>query len=47
MIDSLYSNLEKSKSSDILNNLNIFEKEYCVLTLHRPVMWTKEIISYG
>lgn len=36
MIDSLYSNLEKSKSSDILNNLNIFEKEYCVLTLHRP-----------
>ena len=35
MIDSLYSNLERSKKSDILNQLKITER-FAVVTLHRP-----------
>ncbi len=36
MIDSLFYNLEKAKSSAICEDLNIGEKDYAVLTLHRP-----------
>tara|TARA_Y100000766_G_scaffold284807_1_gene304742 strand:- start:4962 stop:6065 length:1104 start_codon:yes stop_codon:yes gene_type:complete len=35
MIDSLYSNLEKSKTSNILQTFAL-SNEYAVLTLHRP-----------
>jgi len=35
MIDSLYSNLERSKKSPILKDLGV-EGEYAILTLHRP-----------
>lgn len=35
MIDSLYSNLERSKESSILSDLGAMEK-YAILTLHRP-----------
>lgn len=36
MIDSLFYNLEKAKKSSIREDLNLTEKEYAVLTLHRP-----------
>ncbi len=36
MIDTLLRNLEKSKSSKILEELNLKPREYAVLTLHRP-----------
>jgi len=36
MIDSLHHNVEKSKSSKILENLDLKRGEYSVLTLHRP-----------
>jgi len=36
MIDSLFYNLEKAKTSTIREDLNLSEKEYAVLTLHRP-----------
>ena len=36
MIDSLFYSLEKSKRSKVREELNISEKEYAVLTLHRP-----------
>lgn len=36
MIDSLVANLKKADKSKILKNLKIKEKEYAVLTLHRP-----------
>ena len=36
MIDSLFYSLEKSKNSNIREDLNLNEKEYAVLTLHRP-----------
>ena len=36
MIDSLFNNLEKAKSSTILNDLGVTDGEYAVLTLHRP-----------
>jgi len=36
MIDSLFNNLEKSKSSTIHSELNIEGKGYGILTLHRP-----------
>lgn len=35
MIDSLYSNLERSKNSKILETLGL-EESYAILTLHRP-----------
>ena len=35
MIDSLYSNLERAKESNILSDLDV-KKRYAVLTLHRP-----------
>ena len=35
MIDSLYSNLERSKESQILQELGVGEN-YAILTLHRP-----------
>tara|TARA_B110000881_G_scaffold88901_1_gene77982 strand:+ start:2084 stop:3187 length:1104 start_codon:yes stop_codon:yes gene_type:complete len=35
MIDSLYSNLERSKKSEISNELQL-KDEYAVVTLHRP-----------
>lgn len=35
MIDSLYSNLERSKESSILSDLGAMD-EYAILTLHRP-----------
>ncbi len=36
MIDSLFYNLEKSKDSNVREELNLTENEYAVLTLHRP-----------
>jgi UDP-N-acetylglucosamine 2-epimerase (non-hydrolysing) len=36
MIDSLFYNLEKAKSSNVCYDLSLQEKEYAVLTLHRP-----------
>lgn len=36
MIDSLTANLDKSRNSDILDQLELKPKEYAVLTLHRP-----------
>lgn len=36
MIDSLFYNLEKSKSSKARENLGLIDKDYAVLTLHRP-----------
>lgn len=36
MIDSVFYNLEKSKESEIREDLNLIENEYAVTTLHRP-----------
>lgn len=36
MIDSLFYNLEKSKESKTRENLGLVDKDYAVLTLHRP-----------
>ena len=36
MIDTLIANGEKAKKSDILSNLGLKEKDYAVITLHRP-----------
>lgn len=36
MIDSLFRSLEKAESSTVRENLGLKEKEYAVLTLHRP-----------
>jgi UDP-N-acetylglucosamine 2-epimerase (non-hydrolysing) len=36
MIDSLFYNLEKAKSLNVRENLNLKDKDYAVLTLHRP-----------
>jgi UDP-N-acetylglucosamine 2-epimerase (non-hydrolysing) len=36
MIDSLFYNLERSKSSKARENLDLNDKDYAVLTLHRP-----------
>ena len=36
MIDSLFYNLEKSKESKTRENLDLVDKDYAVLTLHRP-----------
>jgi UDP-N-acetylglucosamine 2-epimerase (non-hydrolysing) len=37
MIDSLYQNLERSHQSSIRNQLGLTERNFAVLTLHRPV----------
>lgn len=36
MIDSLFYNLEKAKALKVRENLDLSEKDYAVLTLHRP-----------
>jgi UDP-N-acetylglucosamine 2-epimerase (non-hydrolysing) len=36
MIDTLLKSLEKSKTSKVLDVLNLQSKEYAVLTMHRP-----------
>ncbi len=36
MIDSLFYSLEKSKNSAIREDLNLIDKDYAVVTLHRP-----------
>jgi UDP-N-acetylglucosamine 2-epimerase (non-hydrolysing) len=36
MIDSLFYNLEKAKSLQVRENLDLADKDYAVLTLHRP-----------
>ncbi len=36
MIDSLVYNLERAKSLKVRENLNLADKDYAVLTLHRP-----------
>lgn len=36
MIDSLFNNIERAKTSSILKTLNLEEEGYGVLTLHRP-----------
>jgi len=46
MIDSLFYNLEKSKLSKARENLGLIDKDYAVLTLHRPSnVDEKEIFS--
>lgn len=47
MIDSLFYNLEKSKSSDARENLGLIDKDYAVLTLHRPSNVDEEDIFSG
>ena len=36
MIDSLFTSLERSKQSQVLEDLGLKQREYAVLTLHRP-----------
>jgi UDP-N-acetylglucosamine 2-epimerase (non-hydrolysing) len=36
MIDSLYQHLDRSRHSTVKSQLGLVEKEYAVLTLHRP-----------
>jgi UDP-N-acetylglucosamine 2-epimerase (non-hydrolysing) len=36
MIDTLYRNLERAKTSHVLERLNLQKKNYCAMTLHRP-----------
>jgi UDP-N-acetylglucosamine 2-epimerase (non-hydrolysing) len=36
MIDSLFKNLDRARSSNIKNELGLSDNEYSVLTLHRP-----------
>jgi UDP-N-acetylglucosamine 2-epimerase (non-hydrolysing) len=36
MIDSLHKNLERARQSQVKNDLGLTEREYAVLTLHRP-----------
>lgn len=36
MIDTLFANLERSRSSDVLNRLGLTRGEFAVVTLHRP-----------
>ena len=36
MIDSLVYNLKKAETSNVREDLNLMEKDYAVLTLHRP-----------
>jgi UDP-N-acetylglucosamine 2-epimerase (non-hydrolysing) len=36
MIDSLFSNLERARESNIKTQLGLSERQYAVLTLHRP-----------
>ena len=36
MIDSLYKNLERAKRSRIKETMDLTDKDYAVLTLHRP-----------
>jgi UDP-N-acetylglucosamine 2-epimerase (non-hydrolysing) len=36
MIDTLFHNLERAKSSDLLNRLQLAPKTFCAMTLHRP-----------
>ncbi len=36
MIDSLFYNLEKAKALNVREDLNLKDKDYAVLTLHRP-----------
>lgn len=46
MIDSLFYNLEKSRESKARENLGLIDKDYAVLTLHRPSnVDEKEIFS--
>ncbi|MEK6320288.1 MAG: UDP-N-acetylglucosamine 2-epimerase (non-hydrolyzing) [Acidobacteriota bacterium] len=36
MIDSLYRNIERSRSSRVLERLNLKTGQFCAITLHRP-----------
>jgi UDP-N-acetylglucosamine 2-epimerase (non-hydrolysing) len=36
MIDTLYGNLERAKTSQVLERLQLQPKAYCAMTLHRP-----------
>lgn len=46
MIDSLHRNLERSRSSRILERLGLKPGQFCAMTLHRPSnVDTKEILS--
>lgn len=36
MIETLLSHIKKAEKSEILKNLELKEKEYCVATIHRP-----------
>src|SRR6185369_12102737 len=47
MIDSLFYNLEKSKSSNAREHLGLIDKDYAVLTLHRPSNVDEEDIFSG
>ncbi|HEX8638114.1 MAG TPA: UDP-N-acetylglucosamine 2-epimerase (non-hydrolyzing) [Pyrinomonadaceae bacterium] len=47
MIDSLFHSLKLAESSTIRENLRLTEKEYAVLTLHRPSNVDDEMIFSG
>src|SRR5215208_3126970 len=36
MIDTLYRNLERARTSDVLSRFNLEPKGFCAMTLHRP-----------
>src|SRR5712692_5269425 len=46
MIDSLFSHLERAKRSTVRTDLNLGDRKYAVLTLHRPSNVDEEI-SFG
>lgn len=47
MIDSLFYNLEKSKESKTREDLDLIDKDYAVLTLHRPSNVDEEDVFSG
>lgn len=47
MIDSLFYNLEKSKESKTRESLDLIDKDYAVLTLHRPSNVDEEDVFSG
>ncbi|MGD2250119.1 MAG: UDP-N-acetylglucosamine 2-epimerase (non-hydrolyzing) [Candidatus Methanofastidiosia archaeon] len=45
MVETLLSHVDKAAESNILKNLGIAEKEYCVATIHRPHNVEKENLN--
>lgn len=45
MVETLLSHMDKAEKSDIVKNLDLKEKKYCVATIHRPHNVQKENLS--